>query len=167
MRYESKKQKIFSFLKYVILSFFSFPRSVYCPSVHMLTLWHVEYIGPGKCCCRVRESLRSRLHFPLISVRKQGTCFRWSESQCEQPAARAGGKRGLCALYLGGALPLLTSPNWLHPLKRLGIPWNTAKGFPALNAMQFSTCCGGGMALASSPKQGISFPESLLFASGP
>lgn len=62
----------------------------------------------------------------------------------------------MCSLPWG-ALPLLTSPNWLHPLKRLGIPWNTAKGFPTLNAVQFSTCCGGGMALASSPKQGISF----------
>ena len=82
-------------------------------------------------------------------------------------AGGSGGKRGLCAPYLGGALPLLTSPNWLHPLKRLGIPWNTAKGFPTLNAVHFSTCCGGGMALASSPKQGISFPKSLLFVFGP
>ena len=96
MRYESKKQKISSFLKYIILSFFSFPRSVYCPSCTYANplargvywSWQMLLLSEGKSVFQAP--------FPTDSVRKQGTCFRWSEIQCGQPGAQE--ESGVCVL---------------------------------------------------------------------
>lgn len=144
MRYESKKQKIFSFLKYIILSFFSFPHSVYCPSC--------TYANP--LACRVYWSWQ----MSLLSEGKSVFQTPFPADFCEETRGRvsdgvrssvgSGGLRqeesGVCVLPAhGGASPAFISPNWLHPLKRLGIPWNTAKRFPTLNVLYLPWCWNG------------------------
>lgn len=52
----------------------------------------------------------------------------------------------------------LPSPNWLHPLKRLGIPWNTAKRFLTLNVLYPPWCWNGAGVV---PKAGDLFSQEF------
>lgn len=68
-----RSKKIFSFLKYIILSLFSPPHpSVFIVlPVHMLTLWHVEYIESWQMLLLSERKSVFQTPFQLISVRKQ------------------------------------------------------------------------------------------------